>query len=48
MILDGRIAELIYLGDHIRARLEVAGHDDFIVKVPNKGGSARRWPRAAR
>ncbi len=31
---------MIYLGDHIRARLEVAGHDDFIVKVPNKGASA--------
>ena len=39
VILDGRIAELIYLGDHIRARLEVAGHSDFIVKVPNKGAS---------
>jgi putative spermidine/putrescine transport system ATP-binding protein len=39
VILNGRIAELIYLGDHIRARLEVAGHDDFIVKVPNKGGA---------
>jgi putative spermidine/putrescine transport system ATP-binding protein len=39
VILAGRIAELIYLGDHIRARLEVAGHDDFIVKVPNKGGA---------
>jgi putative spermidine/putrescine transport system ATP-binding protein len=39
VILSGRIAELIYLGDHIRARLEVAGHDDFIVKVPNKGAS---------
>ena len=36
--LKGRIAELIYLGDHIRARLEVAGHNDFIVKVPNKVG----------
>ncbi|MFO1034418.1 MAG: ABC transporter ATP-binding protein [Hyphomicrobiales bacterium] len=35
-LLQGRIAELIYLGDHIRARLEVAGHKDFIVKVPNK------------
>jgi putative spermidine/putrescine transport system ATP-binding protein len=34
--LKGTIAELIYLGDHIRARLEVAGHSDFIVKVPNK------------
>ncbi len=36
VVLKGCIAELIYLGDHIRARLEVAGHDDFIVKVPNK------------
>lgn len=39
VILPGRIAELIYLGDHIRARLEVAGDDNFIVKVPNKGAS---------
>ncbi|MEM0988573.1 MAG: ABC transporter ATP-binding protein [Pseudomonadota bacterium] len=33
--MDGRVVELIYLGDHIRCRMEVAGHDDFIVKVPN-------------
>ena len=33
--LDGRVVELIYLGDHIRCRMEVAGRDDFIVKVPN-------------
>ena len=39
VILQGRIAELIYLGDHIRARLQVAGDDNFIVKVPNKGAS---------
>jgi len=39
VMLKGRIAELIYLGDHIRARLEVAGHDNFIVKVPNKSRS---------
>jgi putative spermidine/putrescine transport system ATP-binding protein len=38
--LDGRIAELIYLGDHVRARLEVAGHNDFIVKIPNKSSAA--------
>ena len=31
----GGSKELIYLGDHIRTRLTVAGHDDFIVKVPN-------------
>ena len=34
-LIDGRVEELIYLGDHIRARLSVAGNDDFIVKVPN-------------
>jgi len=39
-ILKGRVAELIYLGDHIRARVEVAGHNDFIVKVPNKGSAS--------
>jgi len=33
-----RIEELIYLGDHIRGRLSLLGHDDFIVKVPNQGG----------
>ena len=36
--LEAKIAELIYLGDHIRARLEVAGQNNFIVKVPNKSG----------
>ena len=35
VVLDGEIRELIYLGDHIRTRLTVAGHDDFVVKVPN-------------
>jgi putative spermidine/putrescine transport system ATP-binding protein len=39
--LKGRIAELIYLGDHIRARLEVAGHRDFVVKVPNRAGQGQ-------
>ncbi len=34
-VLNGRVEELIYLGDHIRARLTVAGEDEFIVKVPN-------------
>ena len=31
----GRVEELIYLGDHIRARLAVAGTDEFVVKIPN-------------
>ncbi len=32
---DARALELIYLGDHIRTRMQVCGHDDFIVKIPN-------------
>jgi putative spermidine/putrescine transport system ATP-binding protein len=36
-VIDGMIEELIYLGDHIRTRLTVAGRSDFIVKVPNNG-----------
>ena len=37
-VFDGSVEELIYLGDHIRARVSVCGHDDFIVKVPNASG----------
>jgi putative spermidine/putrescine transport system ATP-binding protein len=33
--ITGCVEELIYLGDHIRARLTVAGNDEFIVKIPN-------------
>ena len=44
VLLRGKIAELIYLGDHIRARLEVAGHDNFIVKVPNKASNEAICP----
>ena len=32
---NGTVRELIYLGDHIRTRVEVCGNDQFIVKVPN-------------
>ena len=31
------VKELIYLGDHIRARLTVCGDENFIVKIPNEG-----------
>jgi putative spermidine/putrescine transport system ATP-binding protein len=34
-VMEGRVVELIYLGDHIRCRMEVAGTDDFIVKIAN-------------
>ncbi len=33
--IDGKVLELIYLGDHIRCRMMVAGNDEFIVKMPN-------------
>ena len=38
--VDGLIEELIYLGDHIRVRMNVCGNDEFIVKVRNRG---QRW-----
>ncbi len=34
--LTAKVEELIYHGDHIRARMLVAGRDDFIVKVANR------------
>ena len=37
-LFDGRVEELIFHGDHLRTRLRVCGHDDFIVKVPNSAG----------
>ena len=34
---EGEVKELIYLGDHIRARLNACGSNEFIVKIPNEG-----------
>ncbi|MBG7118912.1 ABC transporter ATP-binding protein [Pseudomonas aeruginosa] len=31
---SGRVAEFVYLGDHVRVRLEGCGRDDFFVKPP--------------
>ncbi|MCA1297472.1 ABC transporter ATP-binding protein [Stappia indica] len=36
-LIPGEIREMIYLGDHIRVRMKVAGNDEFIVKVRNRG-----------
>ena len=33
--LPAKVMELIYLGDHIRCRMQVAGNDEFIAKIPN-------------
>ena len=32
------VLETIYIGDHIRCRMRVLDHDDFIVKMPNAPG----------
>ena len=40
-IFSGIAEELIYLGDHIRTRFTVCGHDDFIVKIPNSAAHAQ-------
>jgi putative spermidine/putrescine transport system ATP-binding protein len=34
-MLEAKVLELIYLGDHIRTRVMVAGNDQFVVKIPN-------------
>ena len=43
-ILSAKVEELIYLGDHIRSRINVCGHDDFIVKIPNSAQHAQLKP----
>ena len=37
-VFEGEVRELIYLGDHIRTRVNVCGNDEFIIKVPNSYG----------
>lgn len=34
-MFSGKVEEIIYLGDHKRVRMNVCGHNDFIIKVPN-------------
>jgi putative spermidine/putrescine transport system ATP-binding protein len=38
-VFEAQVRELIYLGDHIRTRVNVCGNDEFIVKVPNSSHS---------
>ena len=40
-IFEGEVEELIYLGDHIRTRMNVCGHKEFVVKVPNSAAHAK-------
>jgi len=38
---EATVRELIYLGDHTRVRLSVAGNDEFTIKVPHAEHNAR-------
>ena len=37
-VFPAKVEEIIYLGDHVRTRFSICGHDDFIVKMPNTAG----------
>ena len=37
-VFDAEVRELIYLGDHVRTRVSLLGHEDFIIKIPNAYG----------
>jgi putative spermidine/putrescine transport system ATP-binding protein len=43
-IFHAEVRELIYLGDHVRTRVAVCGHDDFVVKLPNSEGAVQFEP----
>jgi len=45
-IFNAEVRELIYLGDHVRTRVSVCGHEDFVVKLPNAEGSIQFEPGA--
>ncbi len=40
-VAQAQVEELIYLGDHIRTRVNLAGNSDFIVKIPNSDDHAQ-------
>ncbi|BCX18091.1 MAG: polyamine-transporting ATPase [Geminicoccaceae bacterium] len=42
--VQGEVLETIYHGDHLRVRLALLGHDDFIVKLSNRPGQLRLAP----
>lgn len=46
-VFSTRVAEVIYLGDHVRIRVSVCGRDDFVIKLPNSEGVAQVAPGTA-
>ena len=43
-MIDATVLEIIYMGDILRARLRVAGQDDFVMKMRNTLGQTRLEP----
>jgi putative spermidine/putrescine transport system ATP-binding protein len=43
-VFPARVEELIYLGDHIRARVSALGDQPFVIKVPNAEGGVMLSP----
>ena len=43
---DATVEELIYLGDHTRARVQLLRHNNFVIKVPNSEGVPNLAPGA--
>ena len=37
-VFQGQVEELIYLGDHVRTRVNLCGSRDFVIKIPNAPG----------
>ncbi|WP_253609768.1 MULTISPECIES: ABC transporter ATP-binding protein [unclassified Bradyrhizobium] len=46
-VFGARVMEVIYLGDHVRTRVSVCGHDDFVIKLPNSEGLVQLEPGAS-
>jgi len=45
-LFSAEVRELIYLGDHVRTRVAVCGHEDFVIKLPNTEGGMQFEPGA--
>ena len=45
-LFKAEVRELTYLGDHVRTRVAVCGHEDFVVKLPNAEGAVQLEPGA--
>lgn len=43
-VFAAKVEELIYLGDHIRARVSACGQQQFVIKVPNADGGMELAP----